>query len=471
MGAWTWWLVGQQFIDHEENAMPELSIQRKPGRRGPANLDVAVIGGGLAGLTAALYLARAGLAVTLFERSASLGGRARTRTHDDFLFNLGPHALYRGGAAARILRDLGINWSGGSPPFSGQLLHAGATHPLPGNPLTLFTSSLFTPVEKLELTRLLAELVWRDPTSLDQTPLGAWLEQVTPHAAVRRLLAALVRTSCYTADTEHVSAGAALAQTRLALRHSVAYLDGGWQTLVDGLRQAATRAGVTICTDQPVLKVRRATDTGAVHGLELADQAYHPVTGVVIATSPREALKLVEGGERSTLQAWADESVPVQVASLDLALREVPRPAASIVLGLDQPLYFSVHSGVARLAPDGAGLLHVAKYLSISSTEEPVAIEQELEALLDSAQPGWREVVITRRFLPRLTVSHRLVMARHGGLAGRPGPAVPGIAGLWVAGDWVGSTGLLADAALASGRQAANLIIGTINRVEQVSTA
>ncbi|HTZ10385.1 MAG TPA: hypothetical protein VMB72_15035, partial [Acidimicrobiales bacterium] len=50
-------------------------------------------------------------------------------------------------------------------------------------------------------------------------------------------------------------------------------------------------------------------------------------------------------------------------------------------------------------------------------------------------------------------VSHAL--PRPGpGLAGRPPVAVPGRPGVFVAGDWVGPVGLLADAALDSGRAA-----------------
>ena len=46
-------------------------------------------------------------------------------------------------------------------------------------------------------------------------------------------------------------------------------------------------------------------------------------------------------------------------------------------------------------------------------------------------------------------------MAAGGGLAGRPGVAVPDRPGTFVAGDWVGPEGHLADAVLASARAAA----------------
>ncbi|MBO0780658.1 MAG: NAD(P)/FAD-dependent oxidoreductase, partial [Ktedonobacteraceae bacterium] len=77
--------------------------------------DVVVVGGGMAGLTAASYLARAGVSVTLFERAAGLGGRAATQNHDGYLFNRGIHAIYTGGATSEVLQELGISYSYGSP--------------------------------------------------------------------------------------------------------------------------------------------------------------------------------------------------------------------------------------------------------------------------------------------------------------------------------------------------------------------
>jgi hypothetical protein len=74
-------------------------------------------------------------------------------------------------------------------------------------------------------------------------------------------------------------------------------------------------------------------------------------------------------------------------------------------------------------------------------------------------QPGWRDVVVTRRYLPAMTVTHAVVTAAGGGLPGRPGPALSSLRGCWVAGDWVGPEGMLADASLASARRAAQLAL------------
>ena len=55
--------------------------------------DAVVVGGGLAGLTAATYLARAGSKVTLYEKASGLGVRAATRERDGYYFNHGMHAI------------------------------------------------------------------------------------------------------------------------------------------------------------------------------------------------------------------------------------------------------------------------------------------------------------------------------------------------------------------------------------------
>jgi hypothetical protein len=66
--------------------------------------------------------------------------------------------------------------------------------------------------------------------------------------------------------------------------------------------------------------------------------------------------------------------------------------------------------------------------------------------------------VIERRFLPHMVAASALATAADGGLAGRPGPQVPEAPGLYLAGDWIGPEGWLADASLASARRTAALV-------------
>ncbi|HYC21129.1 MAG TPA: FAD-dependent oxidoreductase [Candidatus Bathyarchaeia archaeon] len=413
--------------------------------------DVVVVGGGLGGVAAAALAARAGRRVVVFEKARVAGGRAVTQARGEFLFNLGPHALYRSGRAMDVLRELGVEVKGGTPGASGgYAIEGGIKHTMPLGFVSLLTTDLVRLPAKLELGRLLASFHRIDPERwLDRT-VRDWLESAVRHHDVRRLLAALVRLTTYANAPGQMSAGAAIRQLQLALAGNVAYLDGGWQSLVDALRATASAAGVEVVTGARVTAVEH---DGAVRGVRLADGTMRAARAVIVAASPAETRELFRPGE-TVLDRWADAAVPIRAACLDVALSRLPVPTATFALGIDRPHYFSVHSAAARLAPAGAALIHLAKYLSPDSRSEPREDERELETLLDLVQPGWRDVLVDRRFMPSLVVSNAIATAAAGGTAGRPGPAVPGIANLYVVGDWVGPEGMLADATLASARLA-----------------
>jgi phytoene dehydrogenase-like protein len=420
-------------------------------------LPVVVVGGGLAGLAAAAYLARAGRPATLYEMSHALGGRAATRIEDGFAFDVGIHALYTGGAASEVLSDLGVDFSGGTPPPA-LALDGGSFHLLPTRPGTLDQTDLLDARDKAELGSLVDALPGIDAHAAAHQTIQAWIGDHVQRPRVRRLLTALARTYIYSAAIDLVSAEVYLDKWQRALRHPVRAIDGGWQTLVDGLRRVAVGFGARIVTGARVSHLE--LDAERVAGVRLQDGRMTAASAVIVATTPREARRLLkaEGEAWARLREEIDALVPAQLACLDVGLSQLPAPEQAVVQDLERPLFLAAQSLYARLAPDGGAMVRAFKQVDPRTPHDPRADERDLEALLDIAQPGWRDAVVRRVYLPRIAAVGALPLAARGGFDGRPGVAVEGVPSLYLAGDWVGRRGFLADASFASARTAAELI-------------
>jgi len=70
--------------------------------------DVLIVGGGMAGLTAAAYLCKAGLGPTLLEKEKTLGGLVNSFSRGGFTFDGGIRAIENSGIVAPMLKQLGI---------------------------------------------------------------------------------------------------------------------------------------------------------------------------------------------------------------------------------------------------------------------------------------------------------------------------------------------------------------------------
>jgi phytoene dehydrogenase-like protein len=260
---------------------------------------------------------------------------------------------------------------------------------------------------------------------------------------------ALVRYTTYCDDPDRLSASAAIDQLRLSIQGDVLYIHDGWGALVAGLTRTASARGMAFLRAQRVAAVPIAN--GRAEGVTLSDGTHVPARAVIVATDPATAQQLI--GSAASLPA---PMAAVRVAALDVALRTLPNDKSVFAIALDEPWCFSADSVIARVAPDKGAVVHLAKYLPAGTSGTPDD-EQQLERALDLLQPGWRPSVVHRRFLPTVTVSHALVTADGGGFAGRPSGRVPGVANVFLAGDWVGPVGQLADASVASGVSAARL--------------
>jgi phytoene dehydrogenase-like protein len=387
---------------------------------------VLVVGAGLSGLSAACLLARAGCAVTVFDKGHP-GGRARTTTHHGAHLNLGPHALYRRSFGARILDQLGVPRPGAKVNGGAQLLWQGHPSDLPASPVALLGSPLLQDA-RWAFGRTLATLTMR-PRPPGQSAAD-WVQEL-PTDASRAMFAGLIRLSTYACELEHLSAEAARQQLAL-VTWGVDYVDGGWATLVQGLVAAAERAGVRI--------ERGAVQSVSGGQVTLGDQV-HTADAVLVATPPAAF---------SRLTGHPVVHRPVNACVLDVVVRgDLGTP--DVVLDLDAPRYASVHSRVADLAPDGTEVVHVARYLRQGET----GVRSELEDWMSQVYPGWRAKVLHARFAPSLQVVGDLPAPDRARAGVHVAP------GLWRAGDWVGERGMLADAAFASAERAALGILHT----------
>ena len=415
-----------------------------------------VIGGGPAGLAAAVALASEGASVTVLEADRELGGRARHWEGDGYRINLGPHALYP--QAERLLNGLGVKVTGRTPSQDLTFELDGRTHPIPSGPLSLLSSGAFSLAEKMRLARLFASIGKPPTASLATQTVAEWLDGLGLTGGARRFAEAGVRIATYANAPERLSAAVAVRQLGSA---QVRYVDGGWGGIVDALARRAEGLGVTIRTRAKV----RSVEPGAVHlegtvqlegAVQLEGEAL-ACDAVVLAVGPKRAVSLLGAHAPASLRAFAEEAAPVRASHLDVALRALPRARPSLVLGADRPLYASVHSSYAEVAPEGGAVIHLGRYLAPDERVDPAAARRELEALLEQIQPGWRGHLVHARFAPASLVMHALPEARSGGVAGRPASLVtPGVA---VAGDWVGDTGLLLEASLASALAAAHAVM------------
>lgn len=368
--------------------------------------EIKVIGGGIAGLTAAITAAENGADVRLLEAHSELGGRARS-TDGKYKANLGPHAIYAGGALWEWLTVRGL-----MPPLARPLLtgvrfrYDGAVHRTP--PLSLIPPGL----------RLRGRMA---PVDQD---FRSW---VADHADERTAdyLSALAGVYTFHPDPGELSAAFVWQRTQRLLltpRPPARFILGGWTQLIEALEHRARELGVEIVCGERV-------DT-------------LPSPPVIVALELRDARVLL--GD-DTLRWPSGRTV-----CLDLGLSE-RRGDPWIVSDLESAGWIERYTAQdPSLAPEGEQLIQA--HMPIAPDEDADSAAARLEALLDASVEDWRERVTWRR---------RQVMDGRSGAVDLPGttwrdrPALDRGDGVFLCGDQVAADGCLAEVAVASAVAAA----------------
>lgn len=399
------------------------------------NWDVIVVGGGLAGLAAGATAARVGAKALVLEAHQP-GGRARTVDKDGFVFNMGGHALYAGCPGMAVLRELGVQLAGARPPLKEyRMLIDGELHLMPSGPSTMLKTTAMGARGKASFAKLLGLLPRMKPEQHAGMTVDEWLAAQDVRPDAERVIRALIRTSTYTDDFANLSAEAAISQVQAAASDGVLYLDGGWGPLLDGLRsKVEVREGAAVRAVEP-------DETGVV--VETADgDRLIARTAIVAPGTPAATRSLLPDAPD-----WGDLGDPLYAACLDVGARGVPSPG--YVVSTDDPVFATRQAPPARQAPPGDSVVALLRYRTRSAAEDRAELDRyrRLAGVAD-------EHVVVERFLARMVVVGAIPLARNGGLRGRPPVDATGSSRVFMAGDWVGHEGMLADTSLASGRAA-----------------
>ncbi|KAF3337927.1 protoporphyrinogen oxidase [Carex littledalei] len=137
------------------------SPAKDPKSTGSAK-SVAIIGGGVSGLTAAYKLKSKGINVILFESEGKAGGKIRSNSENGFLWDEGANTMTESEKeVGKLIDDLGIRDKQQFPlsQHKRYVVKNGKPELIPSDPISLIKSSILSTQSKLKL--LMEPLMWK----------------------------------------------------------------------------------------------------------------------------------------------------------------------------------------------------------------------------------------------------------------------------------------------------------------------
>ena len=281
-----------------------------------ASSSVAIVGGGLTGLTAAWQLHRAGHRVTVFEKAPHVGGVMRSTAQAGWLIEAGPNSVQETPAVAELIRELGLvgeHLEANPAAAKRYIVRRDRLMPVPLSPPALLLSSLFSPGARL---KVLTEFFTRPRVRTTDTSLANFVRQHFGHEITDYGLSPFV-SGIYAGDPEKLSARYAFPR--------LWQLERSHGSILRGLRAAAAerRARGEPGGPPPIISFRRGVQT-----IPDALAAALPAGSIKLGA---QVTNIIPGRPWKIIWARGDA---VQTSEFDAVILAVPASAlASLVFG------------------------------------------------------------------------------------------------------------------------------------------
>ena len=262
-----------------------------------AGPSVAVVGGGILGMTAAYRLAQRGVSVALYERSPDLGGLVGSFDFDGHPVDRFYHVILPTDDRVRGLADeLGLGDRFRFRPTKVGFYADGRLFSMT-SPKELLTFPLLPPLDRIRLGAFVARCqLTKDYTDLDRTPLLDWLRRRSGARAVERMWAPLL-DSKFDGHYDDLPATYIWARTRRMSKtrdksgaEVMGWLEGGYQTLIDALEARIRSLGGEVHASTSVEQIAGTADrsTGLV-----VEGRFRPFDSVLCTLAPPMARHLL----------------------------------------------------------------------------------------------------------------------------------------------------------------------------------
>jgi protoporphyrinogen oxidase len=250
------------------------------------NTQIAIIGGGIMGVSLAYKLSQQGAKVTIYERGDNLGGLAGFMPYDGVRVDRFYHTILSSDMSMQtLIKESGVDNSLHFTETKQGFYDNGKIYPF-NTPMDFM---LFPPLNIFQRFRLALQVIYaqfeNDWRKIDEIPVEDWLVKVSGRGVYNKVWKPLLRAKF---DTAFVNVPATYIWSRLkrmmgtrqgvTSKEMMCYLENGYYTLIEALAAKCVERGVTIKLNAAIEEI--VIENGQAVGVRVAGE-FEPYDAVI----------------------------------------------------------------------------------------------------------------------------------------------------------------------------------------------